>query len=134
MKHHLLTRLEKEVLECLIDGDDPILSTLREQLAVCRIKDREWTGVGFYTKLVVPATAPRLESTPDFNLGDVLADIDSLELPAGFLLCVRNGALYMLEGYAFDGSWPEQVSAFRLSYMRETRDMVSLRKKWMARE
>ena len=118
MDDNLLTRLEKEVLELTLGGDDPFLSTLREQLAVCRVRDRELTGVGFYTCLSIPATAPRLEATVESPFGDVVAEIEGLKEGAGFLLYVKDGALDMLEGYTFGESWPEDVTEFRLSCWR----------------
>ena len=120
MNQDNLTRLEEEVLELILEGDDPTLGTLREQLAVCRVQDREMTGVGFFTTLAIPASAPRLDNNVELVFGDVVAEIDGVKEPAGFLTFVEDGALKMLEGFTFGDRWPERVSTFQLSRKGES--------------
>ncbi len=35
---------------------------------------------------------------------------------AGFLVFIDNGYFDMLEGYAYDEPWPDQITGFTLSY------------------
>lgn len=109
MDHNRFTELEQSVLNHLLDGDDRVLAKLRAQLADCRVQKRKMTGVGFFTDLIIPETAPRVEGREDFELGDVCADIDGLKHGAGFVLFVRNGAMDFLEGFSYDEPWPEQI-------------------------
>lgn len=111
-----LTHLERAVLQRLLDGEDEFLSILREQLQITTVTKREMTGVGFYTTFSVPDGFRRLPGKLSFKLGDVIAKMSGLNLGAGFLLYVQDGALHMLEGYTYDESWPEQISTFELSY------------------
>ena len=112
----------------LLNGDHPVLSSLRRQLEMCRVSGREFTGAGFYTNLVVDES---VEERVECNLkfGDVIAQIDGLQHGAGFVLYVESGALKMLEGYSYDEPWPGQISGFKLSFMKgEERDWQALAK------
>jgi len=123
-----MTLLEKEVMKLLLDGADPALAVLRQQLEYARLAKRENTGVGFYTKFTIPDSVPRLDEGKSFKFGDVVADIDGLKHGAGFLLFVTDGALDELEGYCYDEAWPKEVIGFKLAYFGGSgRDMKSLR-------
>ncbi len=115
----LLTALEYAVLRKLLEGEHPILATLRQQFARCGVSHREYTGVGFYADLAVESSAPVVPR--DFELGDVHAEMPGLEYGAGFVVFVRNGRLTQLEGFAYGESWPESISTFSLSYEDESR-------------
>ena len=128
--HNHLTKLEYSVLEHLLHGDEPVLATLRAQLNVCRLQDRDFSGVGFFTTLKIPETTPRLDGRRNFAFGDIEAEIDGLVRGAGFVLFVEDGALCMLEGYTYGEVWPKHVSKFELSYWGGRRDLSALRKKW----
>ena len=123
-----LTDLERAVLVKLLEGDHPVLSSLRSQLKASRVIGREFTGVGFFTNLALGENGSE-RIAGDLKFGDVIADIDGLRHGAGFLLYVENGALKMLEGYSYDEPWPQKISAFKLSFMQgEERDWQALMK------
>ena len=46
------------------------------------------------------------------TLSGVAAAIDGLRMGAGFVLFVQDGMLDMLEGFTYDGAWPDRVEAF----------------------
>jgi hypothetical protein len=121
-----MTPLEAEVLSKLLAGDDPILRTLREQLALARVTEREFTGVGFFTTFEVPASAPRAPCSGR-AFGDVTARLDGLAHGAGFVLFLENGHLVMLEGYSYDEEWPDEITGFEVSYASAERDLRGLR-------
>lgn len=123
-----LSLIEEAVLKKLLVGNLPLLVQLQQQLEVCSVAKREFTGVGFYTTLVVPES---IRKTPgiDFKFGDVIGEIAGLHNGAGFLLYVKDGILDMLEGYSYNESWPSPVNDFSLKYMKgEKRDWVALEK------
>jgi hypothetical protein len=123
-----LTDLERKVMQAFIDGEDDILSILREQLEAIVVVNREMTGVGFFTTFVVSDEVRRADDR-SFKLGDVIANISGLAHGAGFLLYVEHGALHMLEGYTYDEPWPKEISAFELTYRSgDQRDLEALRK------
>ena len=116
------TKLEKAVLEKLIEGSIPLLVELQRQFKVCTVKDREFTGHGFFADLSVPEET-RKKVGLDLVLGDVLGeDIPELQWGAGFLLFVKDAVLDLLEGFSYYGPWPTLVDEFRLTYMNEHDD------------
>lgn len=122
-----LTKFERDVLNKLLDGMHPLLTQLRVQLGVCRVKRREFTGTGFYTLLDVDISF----SVDNIKLrfGDVIAEINEMAYGAGFVLYVNNGRLSMLEGYGYDEPWPSTVREYTLKYYSgEKRDWNALEK------
>jgi len=120
-----LSEFERGVLEKLLEGENPVLVALRLQLDFVTVKDREWTGVGFYTSLHVldgAAAAPELART---HVGaGVHAEIPGVEHGAGFVLWIRDGFLDCLEGYCYDETWNDPPLTFKLS-STPTRKQIS---------
>ena len=115
-----LTPLEEAVLRKLTKGEHSFMRTLRSQVEACSVREREMTGVGFWTELAVPSSVPRLENvTGNFWFVDVAAEIEGLDHGAGFVLWVEGGVAKCLEAYCYDESWPETVKNFTLSYMKK---------------
>ena len=90
-----LTPLEREALDFLLAGDDPVLATLREQAAGVTVKSREWTGCVFLTDLVVPDSTPRLTSPSHLQICDVYGTLDTVD--CGFVLFVESGTMVLLD-------------------------------------
>lgn len=109
-----LTELEQAVLDKLVEGDHPVLATIRQQLSQARLTKREHTGVGFYCDFEVEGNAPAVVG--DFQIGDVHAELEGLAHGAGFVLFIRGGRISMLEGYTYDEPWPERIRGFSLKY------------------
>ena len=105
-------------MEWFLRGDHPILATLRQQLAVASIANREFTGVGFFTNFHVPNTAPRLPNHQHLVIHDVHSEVVGLELGAGYLLFVQDGVLSCLEGFIYEDAWPVDAKLIRLYYLR----------------
>lgn len=120
-----LQPLEAAVLQKLFDGDHPVLASLREQLSGLSVKNRERTGVGFFTEFsVAHAARPAPILSGSARFGDVEATIGGLKHGAGFLVYVDAGFLSMLEGYSYDEPWPARVDEFALRYLEPTRAAV----------
>jgi hypothetical protein len=118
-------------MQKFLDGDEPVLAILRQQLERATVIRREFTGVGFWTFFAVDPSAPRIPGGKSFNLSDVLADIEGLRHGTGFVLFVVDGALNQLEAFTYAEPWPEP--AFKLGYhvgyrMEQERDRAALRK------
>lgn len=116
-----LSTFEQAVLDALLAGDQHALVTLRAQAARGQLVSREHSGVGFFCEFAVPADAPKLVAPGRFTIDDVTAEISGLAHGAGFVLFVREGILEMLEGFSYDEPWPEEISGFKLTYLREPR-------------
>lgn len=108
-----LTPLEHDAIAMIVSPAHPVMDALKAQLAACRTKSREFTGVGFYTRLVVPQ-ALAVASVDRLYLSDVHAEIDGLQHGAGFVLFVVGGMLEELEGFTFDEPWPDRIEHFTL--------------------
>src|SRR5256885_15953729 len=105
----ILNELEVAALALLLEGDSPVLTALRRQLTVAAVRERELTGVGFFTSFKVPPNASRAPVPSNFApFGDVGADIEGLRHGAGFLLFLKDGYLDMLEGYTYGEPWPDR--------------------------
>lgn len=132
-----LTPLEAQALEWLLRGEEPVLAALRKQLSAARILSRSMTGYGFYLDFEVPPDAGGLLNGSlikgSFNLGDVVARVDSLERDVGFVLFVTHGKLDVLEGHTYDEKWPAHITKFEFRYLGgvgEGRDLQRLRRQW----
>lgn len=115
-------------MRLLLAGEDPVLNLLRKQSKGIISVLREYTGAGVYMTFTLADDVPRLSGQPSFVFGDVVADIEGLQLGAGFLLFVRNGLLHMLELYAYEDSFPTSIGQFSVRYENgEVRNIAELR-------
>jgi hypothetical protein len=115
-----LSALEAHVLERILAGDRPVLRILQKQLKRCRVKSREFTGVGFMTELDLPADVERVRLCKhETKVGGVVAATGGLEHGAGFVLYLKDGLLDALEGYSYDETWPQTMQSFELRYTSE---------------
>jgi hypothetical protein len=117
-----MNELEHEIAQMLLAGDHALLTILRRQLEVVELESREFSGVGFFTYLRVPASAPRLEGRPRLVIGDVYAKLSGLDHEVGFLLFISDGALNMLECFIHDDQWPTSPPALLRAYYVHTRE------------
>ena len=120
------TPLERQVLEKFLEGDEPSLNVLREQLGHLEVTSRERFSAGFYTHFRVAADAPGLTSAVSTQLNDVLIETPSLKHGGGFVLWIAKGYLHMLEAFTYDEPWAEP-KFFKLQYFDgEARDWADI--------
>lgn len=130
MEHNKLANI---VMEKLLQGNDTVLTILREQYKDARIVSEEYNNAGFYINYQI-SDAPIIpdEYNRTFQIGDLEGAVDNIDGAVGFVLFVKNGYIIMLEGYTnILDQWPESDSQIELQYSTGERDYVSLRKKWM---
>ena len=114
-KPNQINRLERQLLDALLEGDDELLESLREQLKQAVIVNRELTGVGFFLNFSVPKPAPKVK--PDrIIIGDVIFDLAGLEHGGGAILFTKNGYISQLEGYLNAEEWPDEPQLTRVYY------------------
>ena len=107
--------LEVKLLELLLEGDHPVLVVLRQQASLARVRSREFSGVGFFTRFEIPDNVT-LAEPPSFAGGNVNIQMDEVAFGAGCVLFVRNGRLDMLECYTNAGDpWPAHILLRSLS-------------------
>jgi hypothetical protein len=102
-----LETFERQVMDGLLAGDDPILETLRQQYAVATVRDRERTTSGFVTRYEVPATAPLVDRKL-LHLDDLQIELEGVTTPVDASVHVHNGRLRSLECFVYDGAFPEE--------------------------
>lgn len=106
--------LEAALLQGIVDYyQDPALT---EQIRHCRVVQREYSGCGFFTTLVVSVDSPLIIEWKEgfrFRAGN---DIEAPELSdgAGSILFIREGRLYFLEVFAHVDGDPAGLSSFAL--------------------
>lgn len=129
MKHN---KLADRVMNLLLDGEDEVLSVLRDQYKNANIISEEDEEAGFYinyqvnTALIIPNNY-----NTTFQIGDVDGTVDNIDEAVGFILYIKNGYIAMLEGYTnVIDKWPKLDSQIVLKYDKKQRDYASLMKKW----
>jgi hypothetical protein len=111
-----LSDLERSVLLAMAE-DDSERETLLRQIDAASVVDRDYTGVGLYTKLAVGADVARLR-TPNRSVEDYpkLSLVHpKLEVGAGVILWLDDAKIDTIEFYTFAGDWPKDESAFKIA-------------------
>jgi hypothetical protein len=110
-----LSDLERSVLLAMAQHDGE-RETLLRQIETARVIDRDYTGVGLYTKLEVGGDVPKLktknrliEDYPKLSL-----EHPDLEVGAGVILWLDDARIHTIEFYTYTGNWPENESTFRI--------------------
>ena len=112
------SQLERDALDILLTGDDPVLDELRAQLPHITGVVREFTGVGFWTDVHLDESTP-LCSRPNFELTDVAGSSPRIEHGFMVILFVRDGVLSLLEGFTFVEPWPDDLGEYQLMTVSE---------------
>jgi len=118
------TKLEEEVMNALLEGNDQIRKTLRFQWENSTISERELSGVGFFLHFNVPENIPKIKGKQDIEISNdnkglsIAADIPKVDSGIGFVLFVRNGKIDWLEGFTYADPWPEDTSNFKLERIK----------------
>lgn len=105
-------KLEKEVIERIIKEEGgKEHKILNKQLHKIKVKNREFTGHGFFTEFILPYDTEKCKKE-SFSLGDrVYAKIEGFKhTKAGFVLFIKNGKIDVLEGYCIGNEiWQEKM-------------------------
>ena len=97
------TQMELVALRSIFYETPELAAGLERQLAAATVTERENSGAGFFTTISVPDGPPRVNS-PKVLGYETHAHVKGMEYGLGFVLFMKDGALDMLEGYAFAGS------------------------------
>lgn len=88
---------------------------LERQMERANATKRENTGCGFFTTIAVPADALQV-STPSVLGYETHARVHGLEHGLGFVLFMREGRMYLLEGYAWGSEGTASLDLFNLTF------------------
>lgn len=114
---HPLTPFETQVLEACLKGPQPVLASLRSQIAHVQVKARTHTGVGAYVDFVMAPSVPRVTPT-EMVFGDVDVQVEGVTAEVSTVLYIVGGHLHFLEFAALDGEWPKEPVITKLGYLR----------------
>ena len=109
-----MTQLERAVLQTALQGNAAGRAELRAQAELATAISRTPSGVGFMTKLQVPANAPDLPPGASAVLPTIYGEHPDLPEGAEFLIQVKDGRLNCVEAFCYQGMWPADESAFRV--------------------
>jgi hypothetical protein len=105
------TKLEEAALRSIFAETPELAAVLERQLENASVARRENTGGGFFTTISVPSAAPKVNSERVLGY-ETSAHVVGLEYGFGFVLFMENGALNLLEGYAWG---PEDTATLDLA-------------------
>lgn len=108
------TLLEREAVRIAISSvpEPERRAALERQLDVLRVRDREFTGVGFYTYFTCPEELRSAALPDEANHHPAAFSMDRPKHPEAlwFLVYTRNGLIDYLEGVS-SGSWYEEFAS-----------------------
>jgi len=109
-----LTALEHTVLVAALGDDDDLYAALLPQVEEAKAMVRTPSGVGFVTKLHVPAELRLSGSTHLHSLPLVVGQHPDLPSGAEFVLQIKDGKLNSIEAFCYEGMWPQDESLFEI--------------------
>ncbi len=104
---------EKAVMQKIMEEETEINKILREQYKKALVTDRYFSGAGFFTDFKIADDVPRIMQEVDYAYGDIGAIINDVHA-YGFILFIKDGAFFMLEGYTWGLTWPEKINNYTL--------------------
>jgi len=110
-----LSALEREALGLLLAGDHPMLAALRKQAEVCRVSERRFDGVGFFSTLALsPGTPAIAVGRRRVVLDGVGVSWAGLDHGASVIVFIDEGRLTLLEGFTYADPWPLDPANWRV--------------------
>jgi hypothetical protein len=105
------TKLERAVLEWM--ADRLLIPNLKEQIAAAAVTGREYTGVGFFTRLSVPSDVPAIQCPSPIS-GPVI-EAEGIAHDGGAIIFLDDtGHITQLEMYANGDRFAESITSFEL--------------------
>ena len=102
------------------------ISKIVKQYDVSRVVERKFTGVGFFTYFSVENLSLHLSNDVNMTLGAIQTDMEGLKWGMGSVLFIRDGVIYMLEGYTYGEAFPEEIVNYRFFLAQKDGSLVEL--------
>ena len=93
------TDLETAALSAIFDEVPDIAAALEEQRKSASVKERENTGGGFITTMLVAEDVPKVSGFAVLGY-EVNANIEGMNHGLGFALILKDGRLHALDGHS----------------------------------
>ena len=100
------SRVERAAIEAILSKPVEGMEAVRTQFAAASVIERDYTGVGFFTKISVPPSMPPLADSR--QLHDALFDGAAGTPGVFFMLWTDTGYIACLEGFTVLDSWPNE--------------------------
>jgi hypothetical protein len=110
-----LSPLERSVLAAAAARLGDAAAEWRAQCEAATVTARSHSGVGFVTKLEVPAALPALPAAAAHRLGAIHASHPELAEPVEFLIQLKDGRLATIEAFCYAGTWPMDDRGFAVA-------------------
>ena len=108
---------ENQIINAILEGNDPILETLREQYKSSKVVSREYTGVGSFTQFEVSDLAPHVKPK-GFVISDIHLEVKGTENGVSAMLFIKNGVIDFLEIITTTGNLPEDFVIESIYYFK----------------
>jgi hypothetical protein len=125
------TAIEAAALDRLLDGEHPMLATLRAQRDIASVLCRARMSSGYALSFDLPTSAPVIDEEPMLRIDDVVAEIGGLRYGARFVLFVRAGRLAELHVHTLEEAWPPCAELRSIAYIDDEGSPVHRR--WIYR-
>lgn len=102
-----LEEFERQIMNALLAGDDPLLASLRKQYETATVRDREMNANGFITRFELPATVVPVDRKL-LHLDDLQVEVAGATTPVETAVNVHNGRLRSLECSVYQGAFPQE--------------------------
>ena len=109
------TKLEEAALHAIFAETPELASILEQQLAQAAVINRENTGVGFFTTILVADDVPQANG-PQILGQTTYAGVEELAHGLGFILFFEHCRLHLLEGYSVGGESTAPLNLADLSF------------------
>ena len=96
-----------ELLPLLLDGDHPVLESLREQVAEAKVRSEESSEYGMLIDLWVEDSAGALDVAHRFAIDDLFGMVEGVSGEVGFQLHIVRGRLKTIEAWVAQPGWPD---------------------------
>ncbi len=115
MKTDALDALIQEAMLEITEGESPLLRVLRNQYESCVDVRINLDGYGFYAYMMPdPRLRIKDKEKQAFEVSDLVGFNEDGQCSVGFVLFVRDGLIFMLEGFPFlENSWPSEDIGFK---------------------
>lgn len=101
-----MNELERAILSAALAGPGRALAALRGQAEDLVVKEREFTGVGFFTEFT-PLPASSRVPVHDFEISGIGGSSPHLDNGFGAVVFIRSGQIDTIECFTYDEPWTE---------------------------
>lgn len=112
----ILSNIEKAIIKSFfaydgvsIDNDEVFFSNIS-------VKSRNFTGAGFFTDFNESQKLKISNNPESYKWGHLGAKLN-LGIDTGYLPYIENGYVKSIEGYVYDGHWPENINEIQVYYI-----------------